>query len=358
MTMIRSARLSWVLLVSLWVAALGFVVPLGRDAWNLAGAGTAVVDVSGPCDFVAFWAVGRMAGAGRAADVFTLGRVFAAEDSNPAGGGLHLPWYYLPPGLLLPYAVHWLPFYAAFLVWELGLLLLAVAVLRAASLPWPVILAGAASPAALLNADLGQLGFLTASLITAGILLADRKPVFAGRLFGALIFKPQAALLTPIILLARRKISGLAAGAIVTFGLCGLTFAVFGGEVWQNYAAQAVPLSRFVLDLPFPDHPPPIISSSEFYGISVFWMLRSFGAGVQFSMILQALVSAAAAVLCWRIWRRDEAEPYARLAATLCLGLLATPYGYLYDLCGAALAFAALAYRERRLVLTDVLVWT
>jgi hypothetical protein len=56
-------------------------------------------------------------------------------------------------------------------------------------------------------------------------------------------------------------------------------------------------------------------------------------------------------------WRREGTDPIARMMLTACLGLLMTPYGYIYDLSVTSIAVAALAFQERRLVLEDVLLF-
>jgi hypothetical protein len=86
-------------------------------------------------------------------------------------------------------------------------------------------------------------------------------------------------------------------------------------------------------------------------------MFRSFGFSYAVSAVLQAVVTVGAGLLCWLVWRRSEGETHARVALTTCLAVLATPYGFLYDLCGVSIAFAALAYKERRLLLSDVVLW-
>ena len=41
----------------------------------------------------------------------------------------------------------------------------------------------------------GQNGFLSAALIGGGALLLDKRPVLAGLCFGALVYKPQLAVM-------------------------------------------------------------------------------------------------------------------------------------------------------------------
>jgi len=331
------------------------VMPLAKDIQQTATA--PAVQLAGPCDFTMFWAVGRMANAGQAVDIYTPHKILGAE-AFPENPYIRLLWFYPPPALLLVApAAHVTPFFRALYLWIALVLLLSVLILRRARLGWPVILVAVLSPAGLLNADLGQLGFFTGALSVAGMLLAARRPVLAGGLFGALAFKPQAAMLGPVLLLAQASWRGIAGGAAVALIMCGLSLVLWGPAVWHNFLGPGLQYSHFVLIQPFPRHPPPVDNSNEFYGVSVFWMCRSFGWSVRASSLVQSVAALGAVAVCWWAWRREVKNPIARVALTACLGLFVTPYGYLYDLGGTSIAVAALAWQERRLVLTDVLLF-
>jgi len=81
-------------------------------------------------------------------------------------------------------------------------------------------------------------------------------------------------------------------------------------------------------------------------GSSVFWMLRSFGVGVEAAYAGQGVISAIAVLGCWVMWRRPAAEPVRRLAMTVFLTLLASPYGFTDDLSVYSVMLAVLARRE------------
>ncbi len=356
-------RLLLLVLVWSWGMGLGMAWPLGREIYNEAASfihpALQPVQLSGPCDFVAFWAAGRMANAGQAADIFQPQKLLAREAAIPNNAHLQLLWFYPPPALLLAgLAAHITPFFRAFFVWIAGLLLLSMLVLHRVGLGWRVIAVAALSPAGLLNTSLGQFGFLTGALFIAGVLLVEQRPAVAGGLFGALMFKPQGALLAPVLLLARRKWGGIAAGGAMALALCVLSLWVYGPDVWRQFFTLGLKISHFTLVQPFPRHPPPTFNSYEFYGVSVFWMCRSFGWSVQWSSLAQSVAALGAVAVCWHVWRRETANPTARMVLTACLALLTTPYGYLYDMCATSIAVSALAFQERRLVLEDVLLFS
>ena len=76
-------------------------------------------------------------------------------------------------------------------------------------------------------------------------------------------------------------------------------------------------------------------------------MLRSIGAGNEVAYAIQAISTIVALILTWHLWQRPLTnDGFARLSATLCLVMLATPYAYIYDL--PALGFALAGYAAAR----------
>jgi hypothetical protein len=87
--------------------------------------------------------------------------------------------------------------------------------------------------------------------------------------------------------------------------------------------------------LPWPQPPQHIL-------ISGFIFLRALGAGLPVAFAGQALSTVLSLGAVWRLWSRPVGQEAraARLAATICLAMLATPFSYVYDLPGAAYAVA------------------
>jgi hypothetical protein len=348
-------------LISLWATALSFVVPLGLTLGaELISPGNPLDTRSltnGPCDFVIFWAVGRIVAAGGIVTIYDFTKTIAWQQHNMPAGTVLLPWQYPPPTLLLLPVVQRLPFLAGFLAWDSGLLLASALLLRCAKLPWIVILAAVLSPASLLSLGLGQFGLFSGCALVAAVAAALTRPTLAGAVFALLVIKPQTGVIAPIILLAQRNWIAMAAGLLGAAALCAASALVFGADVWVAFWHEGDVVSQAMLRQPFPSGPPPQPSSFEYYGISTLWMFRSLNFGFASSALAQATVAVAAMLVAYRAWRVDHAQPVARLALTLCLAALLTPYGYLYDLCGCSAAVAALAWQERRIVLVDVLLW-
>ena len=116
-----------------------------------------------------------------------------------------------------------LPYFASLIVWLAATGFAYWRVLRAWAGPRFDAARLLAFPAFLVNVGHGQNGFLSAALIGAGALVLDRRPIVAGLLFGALVFKPQLALMIPIALIASRRWTTFAVAAVTAAALCAAT---------------------------------------------------------------------------------------------------------------------------------------
>ncbi len=236
-------------------------------------------------------------------------------------------WSYPPNYLLLASAFGWLSPWAVVAAFQAASLALLIAVLRLARLPWLLIAAVGASPAALENILAGQNGALMAALIGGGVLLLPYRPRLAGVLAGLASIKPQLGLVLPLFLLRRSPVA-FAWAALAAMTLGGLSLWAFGPGAWVAFWQITSPEMSHVL---LTGKPP------EFAGglISVFAAVR--GLGVTAALVIQGAVSLAAVVVA--AWRRDA-------VVVLILAALASPYLHNYDLLGVALAVALLV-RDR-----------
>jgi hypothetical protein len=219
--------------------------------------------------------------------------------------------------------------------------LLLILAARAIKLPWVAIALGLISAPELYCITMGQTGIFVSALLMASLGLAETQPIAAGIAAGCLIIKPQFAILLPICFLASHNWRAfVSAVATLTF-LCALSGVMFGLGVWRqflgNHAAAAPGLLAAAWPQPY-----------QFTMVTVFMMLRSLGAGVPLAGAVQALASVGAGCGAWWLWRRgNPVDPPTRLAATLCLVAIATPYAYIYDLPGLGLALAGRAANTR-----------
>ncbi|MGE4482907.1 glycosyltransferase family 87 protein [Acidocella sp.] len=344
------------ILLWLWGAVfmqfLGIMLPR-LDHLGLAGMSVNDRPCGSPqCDFSGFWAAGLLARAGQFSVLFDpqaflgfLHRIFSPDAEM-------IRWYY-PPVALLPVAViSFLPFELAFWVWNICFLAASVWLLRKAGLVWPVVAMVLMSPAALWNLELGQFGIIMGSCLIFGLFCLAREKWQGGAVLGILLCKPQYALLTPVAMFACRSWRFMLACALVVGVLLLCSAGLFGLQVWHIYLTRGLRVSHEVLQLAFNGH------NSEKFGVSVFWMVRSFGGGLSLSYWLQACCSLAALLGTWLTWRHHGLAAEARVGVTVILSLLATPYGYTDDMVAWSAVLALSAWRRNwRLGGLDVLFW-
>jgi hypothetical protein len=301
------------------------------------------------CDLSAFWQAARMAAAGHAVQAYDPALFLAARAALLGHAADALTWYYPPPALIAVAGLAGLPLGAAFWVWTAALSALAVLLLRAAGWRGAVIAAGLLSPASLWNAELGQFGALTGAALVAG--LSAARPLGAGLTLGLLVIKPQAGLLAPVALLAAGRWRALLVAAGVALAGAGASLALFGPAVWRAYLGPGLALSHAMLIRLS------VTPGTAAFGVSVFGMLRSFGAASGVAAAGQAAALLFALLAALRLWRGPPSP--RRVYCTCLLALLATPYGYVDDMVGVSLALAAACAAEGwRFSLLDVLVFT
>jgi hypothetical protein len=247
----------------------------------------------------------------------------------------HLTWLYPPiMGLLaMGYALFPLP--VSFWVWRGLYFAISAALLRRGGLPWGAIALGLGSPAAMVDLVEGENGTLTGGLVVSAILLIETAPKTAGWVSALLSIKPQTGIALPFILLQRRAWPGLVTCAAGLGALVLATLPVFGLHGWEWFLFHATRNSSELIATPFTQLFPEA-------GSTVFYMARSFGLAPQPAMSLQIAVSLIAALALWRLWQARERPAIPRMAATLALSALLTPYGYLYDQVGFSIGMAAL----------------
>ena len=196
-------------------------------------------------DGLDFWAGGRLAATGQAALLFDPAGYNRWLDGLYGTLPFHL-WSYPPNYLLLARALGGLAPWHAVLAFDAATLLLLIATLRAAALPWPLIAAVAASPASLENLLEGQNAALLTALIGGGLLLLARRPRLAGAMIGLASIKPQLGLVLPLFLLRRATLAFVWA-ALATVLLAAASLWVMGPVVWAGFWHVTRPAMSAVL---------------------------------------------------------------------------------------------------------------
>lgn len=291
-------------------------------------------------DFARFWYAGKMLCLRRARDFgyeIPLPHGFHSVfqiDILSAGAPAKLLWLYPPTMGLLAMVFASMNLALSFWVWRFFSLAVAAFCLRYAGLGGWVILAGLASPAELHDIIGGQNGALTGGLLVASLLCVEAKPRFGGALAGLLCIKPQAGLVLPVILLQASRRSALSACIITVAGAVLLSVLAEGWQAWWWFFTVAEPSTKNILNAALGARVPG--------GCTVLLMMRSFQSPLGLAWGVQIGCGIVAAWLVWRRWRRPEDEPIRRMAFTMSLAVLMTPYGFLYDLVGFSIAMAAM----------------
>ncbi|GAA4744844.1 glycosyltransferase family 87 protein [Sphingomonas daechungensis] len=264
-------------------------------------------------DYLSYWAAGKLTLAGDPAGAYDVAKHRAVEFSVTEFKGLN-PFPYPPPFLLLVAPFSLLPYMWGFAAWVV-VTFAAYLLLTRRAIETPYALA---HPPVLMNGLIGQNGFLTAGLFTAGTAMLRERPFLAGAILGCLVIKPQLALLLPVAVIAARLWPAIA-GALATAGVLGLvSLALFGASAFIGFW-NILPLYT---ELMRQDKWP----WNEF--ISVFAFLRYFGVDQTVALSVHAVVAAAAVALTWIAWSRNWKNQVPILAAAT---LLVPPYLLTYD---------------------------
>jgi len=275
-----------------------------------------------PTDFVNVWSAGKLALQGHAAQAWDWGiqknlQIEILGQSYPG----NFAWHYPPPFLFVAALLASIPYVTAYMVWPLISFVPFALVMRGLvgnSFGW--ILA-AAFPVVLVNALIGQNGFLTAALIGCTLYLMPIRPVLAGICLGLLSYKPQYGILFPLILIVAQQWTVFVTAAIVAVLMAIASCAVFGIEAWLAWW-QWLPMASQAF----------LSEGRAPWGKmqSIFATVRYFDGTEHFAWICQWTMTALVACALVALWR--SRVRYSVKAAGLATGtLLATPYLFLYD---------------------------
>lgn len=290
-------------------------------------------------DFSNVWTAGWMADHGRAAaawnwpDHYTVQQAVHGDPAVPFYG-----WHYPPPFLMLAALLARLPYVPALLLWQGVTLMLALAVVRAILPGREAILAALGAPIVLVCLGHGQNAFLTGALLGGGLLFLDRRPWLAGLLLGLLVYKPQFALLIPVVLVAAGQGRALVAAGATAAVLCLMTLALWGWPVWAAFIESLTITRTIVIEQ----------GSTGWEKIqSAFSAVRMWGGPIALAYAVQSAVTGGAMLAAALVARWGSMA--TRAAATLAAALLCTPYVLDYDfvVLGVAIAFLVADMRAR-----------
>jgi hypothetical protein len=311
-----------------------------KFAWRVNEDGVSPLSGKGPThDFTNLWIGGRLALADRLPVLFDQQAYMDAIDAQVQPFSTRSEWSYPPTMLLLGVLAAQGPLYVAFAAWSAGTLAFFLLAVRAGGAQAWCVAAMAVSPAVVCNFLFGQNGAFTAACLVGGYALALRRPALAGALIGLLAVKPHAALLAPFCLAAAGAWRAFFAAGLCVAGLTLASLAAFGWETWRGFFSVTTPMM-----VSFMEHPP--LHLYQRNGVSTFLLARTLGADLTVAYAAQGAATAVAIVMAWRLWRAPCADPLLRAATTALLGVMASAYGYTYELFALTLTALVLAARD------------
>ncbi len=242
-------------------------------------------------------------------------------------------WHYPPMYLLVAALLAGLPYFGALALWMALTLPLFLLAMRRIAPGRQAILVTLAYPAVFVNLIHGQNGFLTTGLTGLALLALQRRPLLAGILIGLLAYKPQFGVLIPFALAAAGYWRAFAAAAATVLALAAVTTGLLGPDIWPAFMESSAFAREQVIEQGI---------ASFHRSVSSFAALRVLGAPLGLAYGVQLPVSLAAlAVVIWA-WRGPGPQAIKSALLVACT-LLATPYGWDYDLMLLALPIAWLA---------------
>jgi len=274
-------------------------------------------------DFVNVWMGGHAALAGGPAAWFDF---TAYNDALKALFGAAFPphyWSYPPHLLLFTWPFGLFPYLPAYALWCIAGIVLYVTAAANGDVRREHLLFLAVAPGVAICVFFGQNGFFTAALLIAGLTNLDRRPLFAGVMFGILTVKPQLGLLLPLMLFVTGRWRTIASAAVTAGALIAVTSVLYGVDIWAAYLDKVAPQQNWLL----------LNASGLLLAMvsSAFGAARMLGLPADAAWVVQALASAAAVIaVVWTYWRRRD--PVLSTALLVTATFLATPWALTYDL--------------------------
>ncbi|HHG89973.1 MAG TPA: DUF2029 domain-containing protein, partial [Devosia sp.] len=299
-----------------------FLQFLGDSIAGIEGIALATGNPAGG-DFINLYSVARMVLEGEAVATYFPEQLMQFQRSlieQPIGLRL---WAYPPHSLLFVWPFGGLSYFVALALWSaLGLFVLGLGA-RRMGFGWLETILLVASPASMQSIYFGQTGNFAAGALLLALSARKQTDVLAISATALLTIKAQFGFLLPTYWALEKQWRLILLVSAATLGLFGLTFAVFGSEVWRAYFEVTVP----------------VLSNLESSGTGAFMQMipstfMAFrilglegGAAMPFHLAFAALVFA---MLVFRLVK-STSKPQKLALILFSIGLI-TPYLHVYDL--------------------------
>jgi arabinofuranan 3-O-arabinosyltransferase len=294
-------------------------------------AGVVLVAVSGytgtgtrQVDFLAFWSAAKLALAGNPLAAFDQDALRAAQalpaDAEP--GDLH--WLYPPGFLLLLTPLALLPFWAAWLLFNLLSLSAFLGANWRFARAVPMgrnLLVGA--PIVIMTVTLGQVDLLWSGVAVFMFRAVSRdQQGLAGFCLAALSLKPQLGILLPCALVAGRRFEVILWGCIWALLFHGLPTLIVGFDYWQVFFDRMHAIAAS-LETGLTPH---------YLMASPYAVFRFLGAHHGLALSGQAIVTLSLAIGTAMLWMQRRHRADLLVGALLVAIPVATPYAFYYSL--------------------------
>lgn len=274
-------------------------------------------------DFAVFWGAARLALEGQAILAFDQPTLAQAMGTPTGPDTSKFFWLYPPMYHLIIAPLGFLPFWAAFPVFNLTALGVYLWALRPYQGAWPgglnLVLA---APVVIIGCFNGNNGLLTAGvLILAFHALSQGKETRAGLLIAVLTIKPTLGLLLPVVLIAGGHWRALLWAVIGTVLFAGVATWVFGLDYWPAFLGGASSAGDMVRDGKFP------------LEVTATWFGTLHALGVGFNAGLAFQLGVLVLCACLTAWVFARPGEWAWKGAFLLLMIpLSTPYAHYYEM--------------------------
>ena len=283
-------------------------------------------------DHIAFWAAGRLANDGAAAEAYDRAALTAVQAT---GLGFdyrgEMPWFYSPLTQILsqPFALL-SPAWSLILWGAAGLAAFLYVAWRICPDPLALIAAAATGPV-FSTLFTGQIGLFIAAILGLSLLSLTRD--LAGRSGGArtgfwmalLLLKPQIALALPVTLAATGRWRAVLTAVLAGAALIAVSLALQGAEGWIAFATTLTGASDYFMTG----------GSAEFFWVryaNVYGAARANGVPLWPAALAQGVVIAAALAAAITAMRSRHAPPAAIAAIIAYACVAASPRIFGFDL--------------------------
>lgn len=270
-------------------------------------------------DFHAFYITGKLVLAGHAASAYNW-QIVRAEQLHVFGAVSFMPWAYSPQFTAFSALFALFPIGASYFLFTVLTFLFFDRALRKLSGAYFPAAMAFAYPAIVINARLGQTGFLTAALIGNFLLYYRMRDWRAGWFLGSMLVKPHLAGGITILAFLGKRWTAILAAAGLTLGTAAAVTVLLGWDIWDAYLRGSRAATLFLWHGVYPLE----------RMTSLYASLYRFGFHPIIALSVHTVVAVMAVIAIALAFIRGLQENQF-LALVVISSALISPYNYDYD---------------------------